>query len=104
MADVRARISKAGYRRAAANVAKARTRDSMQALSKLTHVVDGRRRIVSDPPLIVPIEELVGSDADSAQVIDQVRRVFREYRRTLSTDRRHLLAELIALRSRQRVR
>ena len=36
--------------KAAANVAKARTRDSMQAFSKLTHVVDGQRRIISDPP------------------------------------------------------
>ena len=39
-------------------VAKARTRDSHQALDKLTHVVDGQRRIVSDPPLIVPVEEV----------------------------------------------
>jgi uncharacterized protein (DUF2252 family) len=38
----------------------ARARDSHQALSKLTCVVDGRRRIVSDPPLLVPIDELVG--------------------------------------------
>ena len=37
---------------------KARTRDSLQALDKLTTVVDGQRRIVSDPPLIVPIEEV----------------------------------------------
>jgi len=38
----------------------ARSRDSTQALSKLTHVIDGRREFVSDPPLLVPIEELVG--------------------------------------------
>ena len=37
---------------------KARTRDSLQALDKLTHLVDGQRRIVSDPPLIVPAEEV----------------------------------------------
>jgi uncharacterized protein (DUF2252 family) len=91
--EVRASVAKAAYRRAEANVAKARTRDSMHALNKLTRVLDGRRRIVSDPPLIVPIEELIGSDVDSAQVLDQVRRVIREYRRTLSTDRRHLLAQ-----------
>ena len=41
-------------------MAKARTRDSMQALDKLTHVVDGDRRIISDPPLIQPIDELFG--------------------------------------------
>ena len=44
--------------KARANVAKARTRDSMQAFTKLTHEVDGQRRIIADPPLIVPIEEL----------------------------------------------
>ncbi len=42
-----------------AAVAKARTKDSMRAFAKLTHLVDGERRIISDPPLIVPIEELV---------------------------------------------
>ena len=41
-------------------MAKARTRDSMQALDKLTHIVDGERRIISDPPLIQPVEELAG--------------------------------------------
>ena len=51
--------------KAAANVAKARTRDSMQAFSKLTHEVDGQRRIISDPPLIVPIEELIAGGLTS---------------------------------------
>ena len=37
---------------------KARTKDSMKALDKLTHVVDGERRIISDPPLLVPLEEV----------------------------------------------
>jgi len=47
-------------------MAKARTRDSTQALAKLTTVKDGRRRIISDPPLIVPIEELAsGLDVDA---------------------------------------
>jgi len=39
---------------------KARSRDSLKALSNLTQVVDGRRRLVSDPPLLIPIDELVG--------------------------------------------
>src|SRR5687767_2910976 len=38
------------------NVAKAQSKDSMRAFGKLTMVVDGKRRIVSEPPLIVPIE------------------------------------------------
>ena len=39
-------------------MAKAHTRDSMQALDKLTTVVDGQRQIIADPPMIVPIEEV----------------------------------------------
>ena len=40
-------------------LAKARTRDSMEQLAKLTRVVDGRLRIISDPPLLVPVDELL---------------------------------------------
>ena len=46
-------------------LAKARTKDSMTAFSKLTHVVDGQARIVDQSPLIVPIDQLVaGEDRD----------------------------------------
>ena len=79
-------------KRAEANVAKARTRDSLQAFDKLTHLVDGQRRIVSNPPLVQPIEELVqGIERD--QLHEMLRGVLRSYRRTLSSDRRHLLEE-----------
>ena len=40
-------------------IAKARTKDSVRAMERLTEVVDGEIRIVNQPPLIVPIEELV---------------------------------------------
>ena len=72
------------------NVAKARSKDSMKAFGKLTTVVDGEPRIVSDPPLIVPIED-VASDAEQAEIEEFVRGVIRDYRRTLSPDRRQLL-------------
>jgi uncharacterized protein (DUF2252 family) len=42
---------------------KARGRDNLQAVSKLTKRVDGRRRLLSDPPLLIPIDELVGEGA-----------------------------------------
>ena len=46
-------------------LAKARTKDSMSAFSKLTHVVDGEPRIVAEPPLIVPIDDLAqGAERD----------------------------------------
>ncbi|MBK9180519.1 MAG: DUF2252 domain-containing protein [Acidimicrobiales bacterium] len=86
------KIDPATRKRSAANVAKARTRDSVQALDKLTHVVDGERRIISDPPLIQPIEELL-EGMEREQIMETLRAVLRSYRRTLQSDRRHLLED-----------
>ena len=72
------------------NVAKAHSKDSMRALAKLTTVVGGERRIVSDPPLIVPIEE-VAAGAAQHEIEEFVRVTIRAYRRTLTPDRRQLL-------------
>jgi len=92
MNELRSRVGAAARKRAEANVAKARTRDSLQAFDKLTRVVDGQRRIISDPPLIEPIDDLYqGMERD--QILDFVRAVVRSYRRTLSSDRRHLIED-----------
>jgi uncharacterized protein (DUF2252 family) len=72
------------------NVAKARAKDSLRAFDKLTRIVDGQPRIVSDPPLIVPIEELL-PPGETATLEDALRNVIRSYRRTLTADRRRLL-------------
>ena len=72
------------------NVAKARSKDSLKAFTKLTTVVDGEPRIASDAPLIVPIEE-VASGFDQAEIEAFVHGAIRAYRRTLSPDRRRLL-------------
>ena len=72
------------------NLAKARSKDSLRAFAKLTTIVDGEPRIASDPPLIVPIEEVV-SGVEQAELEEFVRGVIRSYRRTLSADRRQLL-------------
>jgi uncharacterized protein (DUF2252 family) len=74
-------------------LAKAHTRDSTQALGKLTTVADGRRRIISDPPMIVPVEE-VFADVQADAIYEQLRAVLGKYRRTLQSDRRHLLEQL----------
>jgi len=58
----------------------------------LTTVLDGRRRIVSDPPLIVPVEELY-PDMEAAALNEQLRDVLGKYQRTLQSDRRHLLEQ-----------
>ena len=68
-------------------VASARAKDHLRALSKLTQRVDGSTRIVSRPPLIVPIEELYPGES----VEEQLRDFIRAYRRSLPVDRRHLL-------------
>ena len=77
------------YKQLQAGVAKARTRDSMKALGKLTEIVDGKPRIVADPPLIIPIEEMVGQGGDKLD--EFLQRVVRSYRRTLPGERRRLL-------------
>jgi len=78
--------------RAEKQLAKARTRDSMQALDKLTEVIDGQTRFVSDPPLLVPIEELV-PQAEGAQLTDGMQRLLESYSHTLQSDRRYLLEQ-----------
>ena len=74
-------------------LATARTRDSMQAVAKLTRTVDGRPRIISDPPLVVPIDDLIPADTDRETIEGQLRRLIAGYRRTLGTDRRYLLEQ-----------
>src|SRR3954470_19734396 len=72
------------------NLAKTRAKTSLKAFSKLTEIVDGEPRIVSDPPLVVPIEDLVG--AGEAETLEAfVHGIVRSYRDTLPADRRRLL-------------
>jgi uncharacterized protein (DUF2252 family) len=72
--------------------AKARTRDSLQALSKLGELVDGRYRIVSQPPIVVPLRDVQATYGLSGDQIEQViREQFRAYRATLRSDYRRLL-------------
>jgi uncharacterized protein (DUF2252 family) len=88
--QIRAMASKEQLDRYEKNLAKARTKDSMKAFSKLTSVVDGELRFISDPPLITPIEEVFGTE-DAQQMTEMIRTVIRSYRRTLPGDRRKLL-------------
>ena len=74
-------------------MAKARTRDSMQEVAKLTHLVDGQPRIIADPPLIVPIADLLPKDTDQAAFEAQIKDLLATYRGTLETDRRYLLEQ-----------
>jgi len=71
------------------NVAKARTKDSFRALAKLTAIVDGERRFVAAPPLVVPIEDVVGDAAYPLEA--SLRELLRAYHGSLAADRRRLL-------------
>ena len=88
----RSQIKAKRFKAGEAMLAKARTRDSMQALGKLTTVVEGRRQIISDPPVVVPVEELF-SDMQADTIYEELRSVVGKYRRTLQSDRRHLLEQ-----------
>ena len=72
------------------NVAKARTKDSLAAFAKLTHLVDGEPRIAGDPPLIVPVEDLV-PPGEGGGLEEFLHGLIRSYRQTLPGDRRRLL-------------
>ncbi|MEV2210524.1 DUF2252 domain-containing protein [Streptomyces sp. NPDC050997] len=81
-----------GRERTRRAMAKARGRDSLQAFDKLTHVVDGRRLITPDPPLIVPLHNLMpGIERDTIE--DQLRELIERYGESLQADRRHLLRQ-----------
>jgi uncharacterized protein (DUF2252 family) len=72
------------------NVAKAQAKDQIKARAKLTRPVNGSVRFLSDPPLLVPVDELFG-DVDAKRLQDSIHEAIRSYRRTLAGDRRHLL-------------
>jgi uncharacterized protein (DUF2252 family) len=76
----------------AEGTAKALTRDSMQAFSKLCRIVDGEPRIVASPPLIVPLADLLPGER-GADVAKELGGLVAKYRRTLETDRRFLLEQ-----------
>ena len=74
-------------------LAKARTRDSMQELDKLTRIENGQPRIISEPPVIVPLRDLLGELAGAVDIEKELKDLIAKYRRTLQPDRRVLLEQ-----------
>jgi len=74
---------KAGLKSTEKGFAKARGRTSLQAAAKMTEVVDGTRRIIDQPPLIMHLDEL--------QLTETTHQLFGQYKATLEDDRRELL-------------
>jgi uncharacterized protein (DUF2252 family) len=86
------RVLERAAKKAEKSLQKARSRDSLQALSKLAEQVNGEYRIVSNPPIVVPLRDITATYGISADEIDQIiRDQFRAYRGTLQADRRRLL-------------
>ena len=77
-------------RRMEADLAKARTKDSVRALAKLCRNVDGELRIIGNPPLITPIEDVL-EGAEHAHLDRVIRRMIDTYAESLSPERRELL-------------
>ena len=90
--EFRSQIKRAQIKRTEAALAKAHTRDSMSAFSKLTQRVNGRAEIVDQSPLIVPLRALL-PDAERGEVFDWLHQLTRVYRQSLEHDRRKLLEE-----------
>ena len=89
---VESEASSADRRRLVKNVAKAQSRDSLRALSKLTEVRDGQIRIASRPPLLVPIEELAAAEGvDPNELASVLVHLLARYRDTLDDSARALV-------------
>ncbi len=102
VARLKSDMPKKAVRRTKAQIAKTRTRDSRQAPAKLTTVTDGQHRIISDPPLIIPLEELAGH-LDVNAVPWFLRRLFSGYARTLPVHRRRLVERFALTRVARKV-
>ena len=85
-----AHASRKQMKRFQANVAEVRTKDSLRALRKMCRVVDGELRIVGNPPLVTPIEDVLPG-AEQGHLEDVVRRMVETYARSLPRHRRNLL-------------
>ncbi|MEU9174514.1 DUF2252 domain-containing protein [Streptomyces sp. NPDC048420] len=88
------KLHKRGQKNLARALAKARTRDSLEAFDKLTETVDGRPRIAADPPLLIPAGDLL-PDIERGALERQFRGLIERYGSTLTSERRTLLADYV---------
>lgn len=88
--------SRKAQKRAKKMVKKARSKTHQQTLEKLTRIEAGQRRIISDPPLLVPLREmdldLMLSEAERRQFTEEaIERSWAQYLDSLPDERRYLL-------------
>jgi uncharacterized protein (DUF2252 family) len=91
-AEMAGRSASVDHKRLSKTLAKARTHDSMQAMDKLTRVVDGERRIHGDPPLVVPLRDMLPG-ATREQLENGLRKLVQDYGASLQPERRALLEQ-----------
>ena len=102
IARFKAQMKKGAVRRSESALATAHARDSTQAVAKLTRVAGGQREIITDVPLIVPVEELA-PELDAETSYAALRSLVSQYGRTLPPDRRHLLEQFTLTRLARKV-
>ena len=94
MQGLQSRMDKAGRKQTGRGLAKARTRNSLQAAVKLTEIINGVRQFVDAPPVIVRAATLIAeTDDDVGPIIDALPSSWQRYVDSLQSDRRHLLTE-----------
>jgi uncharacterized protein (DUF2252 family) len=78
------RVTKAEARAFERDVNKAHARDNIRVLTKRAAEVDGELRIVADPPLIIPIEDIITPGSEWEDPTPLIKKLLTSYRRTLS--------------------
>jgi uncharacterized protein (DUF2252 family) len=96
------RLGRKEWKQAEKDVAKARTRDSTRVFAKRADEIDGELRIVADPPLVVPIDDLIVTGAATDDVEKFMRPLIQKYRRSLA-DHHHPIEEFQYVHSARKV-
>jgi len=86
-----AKASKEGKKSAKKMVRKAKSKTQEQTLEKLTFMEDGRRRIISEPPLLVPFRDHLSEEEKEQLTAEQISKNWDEYVDSLTPDRRRLI-------------
>ena len=89
-AQARSRLSREESARIAGKVAKAKSNDSARAFEKLGCTVNGGARITADPPIVLPVADLLGAQGAS-EILEDMREVLRGYRKSLPYASRQLI-------------
>jgi uncharacterized protein (DUF2252 family) len=90
LASIRQDLDRGTAKLAAKTITKAKSRDHLQAQRKLVRFDGESSRFISDPPLLVRLEELTVA-AGTPDLTDRLTVAFGHYRESLSADRRQLL-------------